>query len=280
MAIKEGIFLCNNLHVNTDSFGDYPKQAPVVGFYNYGNEGKFYYSFDEVEELLKNGFIDDNIGRRKDGELYLKSQYCSYCEAFKIVCGQVVNEITEKQRGIYDYCKKIGLVKDIFIPIKGWFGTKEMSKNNDDTYDIYYTFNEFDKDFNLELAEEICVGKIKRLAEERRKCYGDNHELIISKVFKCKNIFFDKENKKLIIKQVPLKYVTGDIIDAIVSLDLELWMLFNKNKHWSRFFDVAEAVVRDMGQSHWFRGLKPEDCDKDKERNISWYNRKLGEIWD
>jgi hypothetical protein len=59
-------------------------------------------------------------------------------------------------------------------------------------------------------------------------------------------------------------------------------MLFNNNKEWSRFFDTSIQLVRDMGQSHWFNNIKSSECwdlNKDEERNISWYERKLGEEW-
>jgi len=284
MAMKEGIFLHNNLHVETDSFGCYSEQAPVVGFSNYGDEGKSNYSFDEVEELLRNEFIDNNISRDEKGRLYLKEQYLSYCSSFKIVCGQVLQEVTENSKGIYDYCEKIGLIKDSFIPVKGWFGTKEMSRNENGTFNIYYTFNNFDNEkFNLELAEKICVGKIKKLAGERRKCYKGNNEVEISKLFECKNVQFNQTKNQLIIEEVPLEYATGRIVSTIVELDLELWILFNDKKYWNRFFNASVESVIDMGQSHWFDGLKPSECfdwDKDKERNISWYERKLGEEWE
>jgi hypothetical protein len=57
-------------------------------------------------------------------------------------------------------------------------------------------------------------------------------------------------------------------------------LLFNKNKYWSRFFSTAIQVVREQGQTHWFKNLE-SDCsyNDDRERNISWYNRKLGEEW-
>lgn len=284
MAMKEGIFLHNTLHVRTDSFGSYSEQSPVVGFSNYGSEGKPNYSFDEVEELLKNGFKDSNIDRDKNGKLYLKGQYLSYCSSFKIVCGQVLKEISENQKGIYDYCKKIGLIKDDFVPVKGWFGTKEMSRSEDDTFNIYYTFNNFDENsYNLELAEKICVGKIKKLAGRRTRCHKGNNEVEISKLFECKNVQFNKTNKQLIIEEVPLKYTTDEIVETIVGLDLELWILFNDNKYWSRFFNASVQAVIDMGQSHWFSGLKSSESfrlDDDKERNISWYERKLGEEWE
>ncbi|WP_291567132.1 MULTISPECIES: hypothetical protein [unclassified Clostridium] len=284
MAMKEGIFLHNTMHVRTDSFGCYSEQAPVIGFSNYGDEGKPYYSFDEVEELLKSGFEDSNIRRDVNGKLYLNSQYLSYCSSFKIVCSKVLEEITENQKGIYEYCKKIGLIKDNFVPVKGWFGTKEMSKSENDTFTIYYTFNNFDENnYNLDLAEKICVGKIKKLAGKRDRCWHGEDDLRISKVFECDSVEFNKANKQLIIKEVPLKYVTGEIVETIVALDLELWILFNDNKYWSRFFNASAQAVRDMGQSHWFSDLKAPNCfnsDNDKERNINWYERQLGEEWE
>ena len=281
MAMKEGIFLHNTHHVQTDSFGAYSEQSPVVGFANYGDEGKLYYSFDELEDLFKNGFIDNNIARDEKGRLYLKGSYCSYSSSFKIVCGQVVSEVSEKQNGIFDYCKKIGLIKDCFTPVVGWFGTKEMTKNEEDnTFNIFYTFNNFNKQrSNMELAENICIGKIKKLSGQRIRCYSRENDLRITPKFQCKSIEFDKKNKKLIIRNIPLEYITSDIVEVIVNLDLELWMLFNDNKHWSRFFNVAIDAVRDMGQTHWFSSLKSVDTDEDKERNLTWYKRQLGEEW-
>lgn len=280
MAMKEGIFLHNTHHVQTDSFGAYSEQSPVVGFTNYGDEGKLYYSFDELEDLLKNGFIDDNITRNEEGRLYLKGSYCSYSSSFRIVCGQVLSKIDEKRKGIFDYCKKIGLIKDDFAPVVGWFGTKEMTANKDNTFNIYYTFNNFnEKRLNMELAESICIGKIKKLSGQRVHCYSGKNDLKITPKFQCKSIEFDKENKKLIIRNIPLEYITGSIVEVIVNLDLELWMLFNDNKHWDRFFNVAIDIVRDMGQTHWFNNLKYVDMKEDKERNLNWHKRQLGEEW-
>ena len=284
MSMKEGIFLHNNIHVETDSFGSYSEQAPVVGFSNYGSEGKSNYSFDEVEELLKSGFVDNNIHRDEKGKLYLSEQYLSYCSTFKIVCGQMLNDINDDNKSIYEYCKKIGLIKDDFIPVKGWFGTKEMSKNEDGTFNISYTFNNFDsKNYNLSLAGKICIGKIKKLSGERNRCYYGKDDLRITKVFCCDEVKFDQENKQLIIQGIPLQYIKGNIVGTIVALDLELWMLFNENKQWSRFYSASVQAVRDMGQSHWFDSTKSSDCfssDKDKERNISWYEHVLGEEWE
>jgi len=279
MSMREGIFLHNTCHVETDSFGNYSEQSPIIGFTNYGSEGNPYYSFDEVEELLKNGFVDDNISRDENGKLYLKCQYCSYSYSFNIVCGQVVTEICEKHKSLYDYCKKISLIKDKFTPVVGWFGTKEMSKNEDGTFNISYTFNNFDeKRYNINMAEKICIGSIKKLAGRRQKTYSKDG-LIINKLFECKDLKFDNENKRLIIEGIPLQYINKDIVHVIVELDLELWMIFNDNKNWSRFFDAAIDVVRDMGQQHWFDNIKSIWMDEDKQSNKNWFNRRLGEEW-
>lgn len=277
--MKEGIFLHNTQYVKTDSFGSWAEQSPSVGFVNYGSEGQKCYSYDEIEELLNNGFIDENISIDKEGKPHLKSQFCSYCNCFTIVCGRVIEDIEESYQGIYNYCKKINLIHKDFIPIIGWFGTKEMKENEDNTFNIYYTFNDFETNGNIELAEKICVGKIKKLAGERNKHYSYSKKIeTIEKSFECKDVKFNKENKQLIIENISKEYITGNIVDTIIELDLELWILFNKNKYWGRFFKASIESVRDMGQVHWF-DKEIVDVDKDINRNINWYEQKLGEEW-
>lgn len=275
----KGIFLHNTVSVDTDSFGSWREQSVRVGFTNYGDEGKHYYSYDEVEELLKNGFVDDNISRDKEGNLYLKTGYCSCCKAFNVVCGRVIEEVKEVHEGLYNYCKKIGLVHDEFVDVEGWFGTKSMSCNVDGTYNIIYKIKSWDRDrCYIELLEKICVGMVKRVAGIRNRIHGKDG-ITIKKVFECRNVSFNRDTLELLIEGVDSKYVCGEIVGEIVSLDLELWMLYNTNKYWNRFYSSSVMVVRDMGQQHWFNGFQEVERGGDEHSNIDWYDRVLGSEW-
>lgn len=271
------IDLRNNIHVNTDSFGCFQDEWPSLGFVNYG-EGKKYYSYDEVEDLILNNKIDENeFWRDEDGVLRLKESYCSACTCFDIVCGKIVHET--KHDNLVEYAKKIGLVSDEFRVVKGWFGNKFIRENEDSTYDMTYTLTKEYKGMNLNFVEKVCVGAIKKLAGDRRRIHGKDG-VEVTRYFKCEEVYFDKDTKVLHINKIPKNYITGEITNVIKKLDLELWILFNKDKEWSRFFTTSIAAVRDCGQHHWFDRLYKDTSEKNqKECNLRWFDRELGEEW-
>lgn len=271
------IKLKNNIHVDTDSFGCWEDEWPSLGFVNYG-EGKGYYSYDEVEELILNKEVDENeFWRDENGKLRLKETYCSACTCFRIVCGRVIHET--KHDNLVEYAKKIGLISDEFKVVKGWFGDKFIKENEDDTYDMTYTFTKEYKGMNLNFAEKLCVGAIKKLAGDRRRIHSKDG-IEIEKYFECDDVYFDKDNKVLHINKIPKKYITGEITSTIKKLDLELWVLFNEDKYWSRFFNASVAAVRDCGQHHWLEKLYKNTSEANqKETNFEWFDRELGEEW-
>ena len=271
------INLRNNIHADTDSFGCFKDEWPSLGFVNYG-EGKRYYSYDEVEDLISNNKIDRNeFWRDKDGALRLKESYCSACTCFDIVCGKVIHET--KYDNLLEYAKKIGLVSDEFRIIKGWFGDKFIRENEDSTYDMTYTFTKEYEGMNLNFVEKICVGAIKRLAGDRRKIHSESG-VKVEKYFECEEVYFNKETRVLHINKIPKKYITGEITHVIKNLDLELWILFNKDKEWTRFLDASIAAVRDCGQHHWFYRLCKDTSEENQKKcNLEWFDRKLGEEW-
>lgn len=271
------IELRNDIHAETDSFGSFQDEWVSLGFVNYG-EGKKYYSYDEIEDLILNKEIDENeFWRDKDGILRLKESYCSACTCFDIVCGKIIHET--KHDNLLEYAKKIGLVSDEFRIIKGWFGDKFIRENEDSTYDMTYTFTKEYKGMDLNFVEKVCVGAIKKLAGKRRRICSKNEEKV-EKYFECDEVYFDKDTKILHINKIPKKYITGEITSVIRGLDLELWILFNEDKEWSRFFNASIAAVRDCGQHHWFNNLfKKTNEENKKETNLKWFDKKLGEEW-
>lgn len=266
--MKTGYYFYNTIFANTDSFGSWNEESVPLGLVNYGDKklGR-YFSFDEIKKLLSSGFKDDNIVEHEN--IYkLISSYCSSCNCFSIYCGKVLHDT--KYINLLEYAKKIGLVHDEFIPIKGWKGIKTMEEVNG-KFNVYYMVE--GENMNNDFLSKICVGKIKKLAGSRINCYRDNG-LEIEIKFICDDVYFDKQTSTLKIIGIPLKYVNNDLSSAIKLLDLELWMLYNEDKHWSRFFSAATELVRDCGQDHWFSSLK-----RDEPNNIEWSEVQLGETF-
>ena len=286
--MKDGIFLHDYLHVETDSFGNQDEEQVKVGLVNFGSEGKRHYSFDEVKEMIESGELkDDNIKINEKGEVQLRGHYLTYCKAFNVVCGRPINVKNEEDsKKIIEYGRKIGIIHDDFVPMEGWFGTKEVKEDliivdyNEEepekTFTITYTFKNKELDDNF--AEDICIGAIKKLAGHRVTVHRGEPEPDIEKIFECSDVWFNKEEKKLIISGVKAQWMTKHIEFAIKNLDLELWMLFNPNKLWNRFFYAATQAVRDRNQEHWFNDLiQPKSETK---RNTEWKDKKLGKTWE
>lgn len=267
----------NEVFAKTDSFYNWKSESISLGFVNYtkGAESR-YYSYEEVEKLFNDGLLDDNIYIKSDGRLGLKSSYLSYCECFDIICGKVIEDT--KYNNLLEYAKKIGVAHDEFQPNEGWFGIKEIKKSKDDYYDMTYKFKNKIEERMVNYIGKICIGGVKRIAGERTyiSCGGGRQE--VKKRFECKDVVFDKEDCKLIIKDIPKKYIVGEINEFIKMLDLELWMITNKNKEWDRFFWASVMMVKDEGQEHYFSHLKRENARK--ESNYNWHDKTLGEIWE
>lgn len=272
-----GINLRNNIYASTDSFGNWSEESVSLGFVNYGNEGKEYYSYDETEELIRLGKIDEEeFFRDCESKLHLKERYCSACTCFRVVCGQIIHET--EYANLVHYAKKIGVISDEFRVVKGWFGDKFIKENNG-LYDLTYTFTKTSNSMDLDYAEKICIGAIKKLAGDRRRIHSKD-EIIVERWFKCEEVYFDKENTVLHIKGIPKQNITGEITSTLKQLDLELWILFNEDKYWQRFFVSAIDAVRDCNQYHWFKRLyKDSSEENEKESNYHWFDKKLGEEW-
>lgn len=262
----------NTVFTHTDSFGSWNEESVPLGLVNYGNkELGHYFSFDEIEKLLDSGFEDDNIVKYENS-FRLSSSYCSSCTCFSIHCGKVLHET--KYTNLLEYAKKIGLVHDNFVPVKGWKGTKTMEEVNEGIFNVYYKIDEpKENHIDTGFVEKVCIGSIKKLAGQRVNCYRGNGCEIELK-FVCDNVIFDNETLTLKILGIPLKYVNNDFTSTLKRLDLELWMIYNKDKHWSRFFYAAIQLVADRGQEHWLNGL-----EKIKS-NYDWYDIPLGETFD
>lgn len=267
----------NEVYAQTDSFYSWKNESISLGFVNYekGAESK-YYSHDEVEKLFNEGLLDDNIYRKPDGKLGLKSSYLSYCSCFDIICGKVVNDT--KYKNLLEYAKKIGVAYDEFQPNEGWFGIKEIQKSNNGYYNMYYTFKNKVEERLIDYIGKICIGGVKRIAGQRTHVFCGGGVEEIKKRFECEDVIFDRTENKLIIKNIPSKYITGEINEFIKMLDLELWMMTNKNKEWDRFFWASAMMVKDNGQEHYFDHLKRNDARK--ESNYYWHDRELGEPWE
>lgn len=271
------IELKNTVYADIDSFGNFRDEWTCLGFVNYG-KGKPYYAYDEVEEMIKSGEIDGDIFYRDDyGKLLLKESLCSACTCFKIVCGKIIHET--KYDNLVEYARKIGLISDDFRVVKGWFGDKLIKENNG-LYDMTYTFTKSYPRMNINFAEKICVGAIKKLAGRRKKS-SSKDGTVSKKIFECSDVYFDKEARVLNIIGIPKEYICEDITGVIRNLDLELWMIFNEDKYWSRFFTSAVDAVRDFGQYQWLDRLHENTMEGNKKRsNYDWFDKELGKEWE
>lgn len=268
--MEKDYYFHNVVYAETDSFGNWNEESVRLGFVNYGDKqlGR-YFSFHEIDKLLKSGFKDNNIYKMDNGQYGLYQSYCSHCGCFSIHCGRVLHPT--EYTNLLSYAKKIGLVHDKFIPMKGWKGTKTMEETPDGKFNVYYKINSL-PEHSIGFVKKVCIGAVKKLAGKRENYY-DKDKLEIKKIFECDDVIFDDETITLKIIGISLDYINSKLVEMIKRLDLELWMLFNENKEWPRFFSAAIDMVLDRGQEHWLNKEYTED-----DSNYNWSDVDLGNI--
>ena len=260
-------YFIDNTHVMTDYMGGWDDQWREIGWYDKNSNA--YFNQDEVREIFDNGEAD-NVGIREDGSLYMKTCWLDARTAFSIICGMPF-DVSEKDKNLLSYAKKVGWITESPIPIKMYSGTKELVVNEDSTFTIKYIIDrEKYKKPNAEFFKKICVGKIKRLKNKTYICYRNCTEERVH-YFSCGNVDFDEENLTLIINDIPYSEVyKRDLIDAIRNLDLELFMSNPNIVNFSNVLSACHDWCRDYGQFHWIGNRNEE---KEENSNVYWYDK-------
>lgn len=269
MTVRMKKYFIDNTHVSTDAAGSRQNQWPEIGWYD-SNSGK-YYNPDEVKEIFDAGEAE-NVGKRDDGSLYMKTEWLDARTAFNTVCG-IPFGVREGQENLVEYAKKIGLVTDEPVPVKMFSGIKTMNINEDGTYDIQYTVDKIIGEiYYSSYIMKICLGSINKLRNSTIRYYDGKHpggELRWP--FKCKDASFDEDTLVLEIKGIDEQYMMKtDLTHTLRLLDLELYVANSRLFDRHDIFHAATQFARDYGQSHWLH----ENRHKDETKlNTYWWDK-------
>lgn len=262
-------YFIDNTHVCTDATGPQCDQTPEIGWYD-SNSNK-YYNLDEVKEIFESGEAD-NVGKRDDGSLYMKTCWLDFRLAFRTVCG-IPFGVDEDDQNLLEYAKKIGIVTDEPVPVKMFSGIKTLTVNEDGTYSIQYKVDKIMREiYYPSYLMKICLGSINKLRNHTIRYYDGKHpggELRWE--FKCKDASFDEDNLVLTIDGIDKQYMSkGDLTHTLRLLDLELYVANARLFDRQDIFHAATQFARDYGQSHWLK----EDRHKDEEKlNTYWWDK-------